>query len=409
MKQNIIRTGLYFLSILFIARAFSACGILDFDAYKTPEMLIVRPDTETPDALQQTLLVTVICDLKWKVELSQTDWASVDNVFIGKDNMGKITLLLSPNTGNGPRTLGLTVTAGKGSRSVNIVQGGMDTYFSPSTITLSGTEVSSATFKSPSTWTAEVVSGKDWLALDTQKGYAGDATISCHALDPNENIGSREGSLKIDFGNVSVEIPVVQGQKDVILSDGSTASFDWKGGEFSVSTRTNVDYTIECSAPWVKHIETKALKEATESFVAEPNDTYADRQATVSFTGGDASFSVTVTQSGKDPYLDVNTPGFYGIAGMDYVLGTDGWNQAGRKEKDGSLELRLMKRSSYSAVIVSGIKTDAAEGSSANVDVVVKSGSKEVMHSVYNATVIAESDQLLWFKAEPGTCFIVKK
>ena len=68
-----------------------------------------------------------------------------------------------------------------------------------------------------------------------------------------------------------------------------------------------------------------------------------------------------------------------------------------------------MKRSSYSAVIVSGIKTDAAEGSSANVDVVVKSGSKEVMHSVYNATVIAESDQLLWFKAEPGTCFIVKK
>lgn len=409
MKQNIIRTGLYFLSILFIARAFSACGILDFDAYKTPEMLIVRPDTETPHALQQSVKVNVQCDLKWKAEISQAEWASIENVSADRDNNGSFTVLLSPNTGNEPRTLGLTVTAGKGSRSVNIVQGGMDTYFSPSTITLSGTEVSSATFKSPSTWTAEVVSGKDWLALDTQKGYAGDATISCHALDPNENIGSREGSLKISFGTLSVEIPVVQGQKDVILSDGSTASFDWKGGEFSVSTRTNVDYTIECSAPWVKHIETKALKEATESFVAEPNDTYAQRQATISFTGGDASFSVMVTQSGKDPYLDVDTPGFYGIAGMDYVLGTDGWNQAGRKEKGGSLELRLMNQSSYSAVIVSGIKTDAAEGSSASVDVVVKSGNKEVMHSVYNATVIAESDHLLWFKAEPGTCFIVKK
>lgn len=409
MKQNIIRTGLHFLSILFIARAFSACGILDFDAYKTPEMLIVRPDTETPHALQQSVKVNVQCDLKWKAEISQAEWASIENVSADRDNNGSFTVLLSPNTGNEPRTLGITVTAGKGKRSVNIVQGGMDTYFSPSMITLSGTEVSKATFKSPSVWTAEVVSGKDWLVLDTSKGYAGDATVSCHALDPNENIGSREGSLKISFGTLSVEIPVVQGQKDVILGDGSTASFDWKGGEFAVMTRTNVDYTIECSAPWVKHIETKALKEATESFVAEPNDTYAQRQATISFTGGDASFSVMVTQSGKDPYLDVDTPGFYGIAGMDYVLGTGGWNQAGRKEKGGSLELRLMNQSSYSAVIVSGIKSDATEGSSASVDVVVKSGNKEVMHSVYNATVIAESDHLLWFKAEPGTCFIVKK
>ncbi len=409
MKQNIIRTGLYFLSILFIARAFSACGILDFDAYRTPEMLIVRPDTETPHALQQSVKVNVQCDLKWKAEISQAEWASIENVSADRDNNGSFTVLLSPNTGNEPRTLGITVTAGKGKRSVNIVQGGMDTYFSPSTITLSGTEVSKATFKSPSVWTAEVVSGKDWLVLDTSKGYAGDATVSCHALDPNENIGSREGSLKISFGTLSVEIPVVQGQKDVILSDGSTASFGWKGGEFAVRTRTNVDYTIECSAPWVKHIETKALKEATESFVAEPNDTYAQRQATISFTGGDASFSVMVIQGGKDPYLDVNTPGFYGIADMNYVLGTDGWNQAGRKEKGGVLELRLMNRSSYSAVIVSGIKSDATEGSSASVDVVVKSGNKEVLHSVYNATVIAESDNLLWFKAEPGTCFIVKK
>lgn len=409
MRQNIIRTGLRFLSVLFLAGASASCGILDFDSFKTPEVLIVRPDTDSPDAMQQTLLVTVICDLKWKVELSQNDWASVDNVYMGDDNAGKITLLLSPNTSNEPRALGITVTAGKGSRSANIVQGGINTYFSPSTITLVGTESSKASFKSPSTWTAEVVSGKEWLALDTPKGYAGDVYVACHALDPNENIGSREGSLKINFGTVSVEIPVFQGQKDVIMSDGSPASFDWKGGEFSVRTRTNVDYQIECNATWVKHIGTKALNEATETFVAEPNDTYANREAQVNFTGGDASFSVTVTQSAKDPYLDVHTPGFYGIAGTDYSLGANGWNQAGRKEKNGNLELRLMNRSTYSVVTVSGIKAGAKEGSSANVDVVVKRGSKELLHSVYNATVIAEDNQLLWFKAAPSTCFIVKK
>lgn len=408
MKHSFIRTGLHFLSILTLAGASAACGVLDFDALKTPEILVISPSEKNPNALQRSIQVSVTCDIKWKAEISE-DWGTIENLVVDKDNNGSFTLNLSPNTGKEARELDIIVKAGKGSRSFPISQQGMDTFFKPSQIVLAGVDGSKAEFKSPSSWTAEVVSGKDWLVLDTPKGYAGDASVACHALDPNENIGSREGSLKINFGTMSVEIPVIQGQKDVILSDGSTASFDWKGGEFSVRTRTNVDYTVQCSAPWVKHIETKALNEATESFVAEPNDSYAERQAQVNFSGGDASFSVTVTQSGKDPYLDVENPGFYGIAGVDYVLGTNGWNQAGRKEKSSALELRLMNRGSGSAIIVSGIKTGAKEGSSADVEVLLKRGNKELLHSTYKATVIGESDQLLWFKAEPATCFIVKK
>lgn len=408
MTKNFIGKGALLLSALIVAGAAASCEMLDFDSFKTPEILVITPSDKNPNALQRNIQVSVTCDIKWKVELSE-DWGTIENLVIGKDNKGSFTLNLSPNTGKEAREMNIIVKAGKGSRSLPISQQGMDTFFKPSQITLAGLNESSVAFKSPCDWTAEVVSGKEWLVLNTAKGHAGDAVLACAANDPNESIGSREGSIRITFGSVVVDLPVVQGQKDVILSQDTEASFDWKGGEFSVHTRTNVSYTVETSASWVKQATTKALNETMETFIVEPNQGSEERTATISFTGGEGTLAVTVVQGGKDPFLTNYTPGFYGIAGMDYVLGSNGWNQAGRKEKDGSLELRLMKRSSYSAVIVSGIKTDAAEGSSANVDVVVKSGNKEVMHSVYNATVIAESDQLLWFKAEPGTCFIVKK
>ena len=40
---------------------------------------------------------------------------------------------------------------------------------------------------------------------------------------------------------------------------------------------------------------------------------------------------------------------------------------------------------------------------------VIKTGNKETLNSSYNTTVIATSEDLVWLKAEPGTCFIVKK
>jgi hypothetical protein len=399
------------ISILILAAVMAAgCEILDFDAFRTPEMLVIQPATKTPGALQQSVQVDVLCDIKWKVELSDASWAAVENTVIGKDGKGSFTLTLTPNTAKESRELEIHVTAGKGKTSINITQEGLDTYFSASPLVLVGTDVAKATFKAPNAWKAEIVTGKDWLVLDAAKGYAGDAYVSCHASDPNQNIGSREGSLKIDFGTVSVELPVVQNQMDVILSQDSEASFDWQGGEFSVHTSTNVEYTIECNAGWVKHTTTKALNQATEGFVVEPNLTASVRNASITFRGGDASYTVKVSQGAMDPFLNVTTPGFYGIGGMDYVLGSNGWNQAGRRAlASGGLDLRLMNRSTLSVISVAGARTDAKVSSQAILTVVMKTGNRETLRTSFNTTVLWEDDNLLWFKAEPSTCFIVKK
>ena len=94
---------------------------------------------------------------------------------------------------------------------------------------------------------------------------------------------------------------------------------------------------------------------------------------------------------------------------MDYVLGKNGWNQSGRKVSSGSLELRLMNRSTLSVIKVSGVKTNLKEGDSASVTVIMQTGFSETLRSSYNTKVIATSEDLLWLKQEPSTCFIVKK
>ena len=409
MNMNSIKKGVRLLWALIAAGAASGCEILDLDSYKTPEILIISPSNKTPNALERSIQVSVTCDIKWKAEVDE-NWAAIENLFIDKDNKGSFTLTLSPNTEKESRELNITVKAGKGSKSFPITQQGMETFFSASPLVLVGTDVAKASFKAPNAWKAEVVSGKDWLVLDAAKGYAGDAFVSCHASDPNQNIGSREGSLKIDFGTVSVELPVFQNQMDVILIQDSEASFDWKGGEFSVHTSTNVIYTIECKASWIRHTQTKALNQATEEFVVDPNTTSSERSAAIHFTGGDASYTVQITQGAMDPFLGIETPGFYGIAGMDYVLGNNGWNQSDRTvTAAGGLDLRLMNRSSLSVVSVTGVKTDVKEGAAVTVKAVIKTGNKETLNSSYNTTVIATSEDLVWLKAEPGTCFIVKK
>ena len=409
MIKKIINKGIQFLAVLIVAGAAVGCEILDFDAYKTPEMLVIAPSDKTPNALQQSIQVSITCDIKWKAEVSE-NWATIENLVVGKDNKGSFTLTLTPNTGKESRDLKINVKAGKGSGSFTITQQGMDTFFNPSPVTLAGTAETRVSFKSPCDWTAEVTSGKEWLVLNTVKGHAGDAVISCAANDPNENIGSREGLIRVTFGTIVAELPVTQGQKDVILSEDSQVSFDWKGGEFSVHTRSNVDYIISRTDTWVNHTATKALNEATEIFTVEPNNNPQERAATIKFTGGESTLLVTVIQGGKDPFLNISTPGFYGIAGMDYVLGSNGWNQAGRKVlAGGSLDLRLMNQSTMSVISVTGIKNNLTEGSAATVTAVIRSGFNETLRSSFNTTVIATDEELMWLKAAPSTCFIVKK
>lgn len=405
-----IRKASRFLIFLLSVLAAFGCGP-EKEIPQGPTFLRIQVDNPRPDALHSGVNVSISCDISWSAELSDKSWAKIENVVRNEGTGGSFTVTLSPNTGKDPRETVIKVTAGQGSTTATITQEGLDTFFKPSTITLSGTVASNVNFTSPADWTAEIASGAEWLTLRTKSGKAGAAVLTCLAKDDNRNVGSREGSIRVKIGTVSVEIPVVQGQKDVILGENSGTQFDWKGGPFTVHTQSNVDYRIDCSADWIVHTETRALNEATEVFVVTPNEDSQERSAVIKFTGGEGvTLSFKVRQDGKDPLLNYTQPGFYGLGGQDFIAGEAGWNQAGRKERpDGTVSYRLMNRAELSVLSVEGILPSAEVGSQQTVTFRLQKKGKTILQGTYDAQVIDTSDGQVWLKAGSDVCFVVKK
>ena len=410
MITKLLKKGSRFFFAVVAAIAVLGCEPRESDPDNIPKVLRIQAENSRPGALQTSVKVSVFCDIKWSASISEGSWARIENLVVNEGTGGTFNLTFSPNLERGPREAVIKVTAGQGETTATVTQDGVDAFFQPSTITLTGTDFSNVSFTSPQDWTAKVSSGEDWINLRTKSGNAGAAVITLAARDANINVGSRSGSVTVTFGgSVNLEIPVVQGQKDVILSEDSKAAFDWKGGQFTVLTQSNVDYKIECSGDWIEHMETKALNEAAEYFRVKPNDDVGERSAEIRFTGGGATLSVKVEQGGKDPILNVSKAGFYGILGKDYVLGEGGWNQYGSMESPGgALTIRLMNRAELSVISTEGINSSAKAGDSFNIGVTLRKEGKSVMQGDYYATVLDSDEGLLWMKVSPDVYFIVK-
>ena len=402
MKKRFKLRVLYFL---FPALAVIACN----ESEKIPEVLNLVPETATLGALDTEVSAKVECDLKhWTVELEDPTWGEVEIQTVTKKAGGTLVFRVGVNTAEESRKNTLILKAGKGEYRKTITQNGLKAFFQPRSLQLSGTAESAISFKAPSSWTAEITQGGEWFELKTPSGSAGNATLAAVAKDPNEAVGSREGSVCVTINGHRLEIPVVQGQKDVILSGDTDLSYSFEGRQFTVRTRYNVDYEISVPAKWIRRVTTKApLYEKEETFLLEENEDPEARTGTISFTSSghpDASLTVTVSQGGKDPILKNTKPGLYGLDGMNYVLGADGWNQNSRKkEADGSLRYRLLNAHSLSVATLSGIREEA----SCNLHALLQSRDKTLLDNDYPASLIYTKDGLGWFKVNDQTFFII--
>lgn len=405
-----LRKVLHLLPLL-LSAAIWGCGQTEEEIGKEPSFLRVQADNQRPNAFTTSVRVTVSCDIQWSADVSDKSWAKIGNLTVNEGTGGSFTLTLSPNTGKSPRENIIKVTAGTGETTATIIQEGLDAFFQPSVITLSGTTFSSVKFSAPYDWTAEIASGEDWILLSTNSGKAGTSTITCRGKDENKNVGSREGAIRVRIGSADVEIPVVQNQWDVILGDDSSIHLDWEGGTFTVLTQSNVDYEISSDDDWIEHTETRSLNEAVEVFFAKPNETGGERFTVIRFKGrNQASMDVLVFQNPRDPCLDLTKPGFYGIHSKDYIYGEDGWNQSGVQVRpDGSRTIRLMNRAVLSVISVAGIPASVTKGSQFDVTLLMQKKDRVVLRETVPASVIGTSEDLAWVKTESGICIIIKK
>lgn len=184
-------------------------------------------------------------------------------------------------------------------------------------------------FTSSLDWTA--TSSEDWLTPDKESGQGGKCSVTLEA-DENEDFSER--TAKVSFVSKSLSttvnktISVTQSQKDVILTDISSANLTWEGGDINVDISSNVDFKIRFSAVWIYEIpETKALSNTGRTFRADPNWTKDARSATIRFTaesGGLESLIEVTQDANPDPGTGEDTPFTLKCSEIGSYSGTDG-------------------------------------------------------------------------------------
>ena len=404
-----------FWGIRILAAAVLALGVVSCqvpESERVPEVLEIIPASTNPNALQSTLEVTVRCDLHWTAELLDSSWGSVKVTQVTEGSGGTFTFEMGVNKSEEARENTLIVKAGKGEIRKTVIQGGLGTCFSPRSLQLSGTKEGSVSFVSPAAWTASVAEGADWLEVKTASGQAGSAQLVVVAKDPNENVGSRSGAVRIAVGGDTFDIAVEQGQQDVILSEDSALSFTFEEREFSVGTSYNVDYEVEVSASWITYVKSKApLHQGTEAFVMEENPSPNARTAEICFSAPRVEpLVLTIVQGGKDPVLNSTHPGFYGINDLNYLVGAAGWNQYSRMvSPNGSVRYRLLKGSSLSVAELTGYKQDAQPGDKLDLEFRLRTKDETKLIKNYSVEVLYEKDGLVWLKQDNDIYFIVHK
>lgn len=408
--MNLIHSrGLRLLLPFLLLPGFMACQE-EKEQQKEPTFFDVYGST-TCAAVTKDLSLNVKCDFNWDVSVKDANWISLSRTV--EEDGGVITLQVKANHGEEARTATLEFTSGSKTLEKTITQEGVAKFFQPGEIHLVKTAAASVTFDAPFAWTVSVSEGESWIDLKTQGGETGYAKVILAAKDDNENVGDRKGSLSVTIGQESFSIPVIQSQKDVLLADQTQVEFDYKGGEFSVLTQSNVTYKIDCEADWIHHIETKSLNEATELFSVDRNDSYLLRQASITFTptqGEASSVTVVVVQDHKDPFLFLTMPGFYNVGGKSYTRGDGGWNLTSRVQKaDGSVEFRLLNSQLLSVLRVWGYDPAAEEGSEVHVYVTGWTKSNQFLLQEYDVIVLGADDELIWLKNADGTGFIIQK
>lgn len=376
---------------------------------QTFELQCVNP---TLDVFGGTLYVAVVCDLSWSVSLEDTGWGQVT---VDKEK-GIVAFQAGYYDAEGSRSNGLIVRAGSATKQLSILQTGTDHLFTPSQVTLRETEPVKLEFQSGMDWEAIVPESDSWIVLSATKGESGPVKLLISAADPNEQLGTRQGTVRFRFGTHTIPLSVVQGQKNVILMDAEGASVSFRGGEIEVHTQTNVEYTYTCSDSWITAVPTKApLKEAAERFTIARNDLPESRTASIVFSYGEGADIVqetfTVLQMGKDALLNQTVCGIYGREEWMPCTYEAGVSQLSRlKRADGSRAFRLLYPSLERAVEVDGLPLQLAPGDA----LLLKLAVREKMNTVatqrlsYRVLDVDAESGLVWLKAdEDGTGIVV--
>lgn len=155
------------------------------------------------------------------------------------------------------------------------------------------------TFTANRDWS--VAPSDSWIHVSPSNGSASDkpvtVTVSC---DPNTTYGERSGSVSIRAEGLSQTVSVKQAANGGLIVQTKSYEVGASATTIDVVVQSNVSFSAQISADWIRQTGTKALSESTLVFSIDENKSFEERNATITLSGAGLTQTVTVKQAAAE-------------------------------------------------------------------------------------------------------------
>ena len=253
-------------------------------------------------AVEANVKYTVSSSAVWLVSpvsgLTESNSLAFDVAANEETTVREATLTFTSEDGSITRTVTVT-QAGKEAVSLSVSPTSFNLSNEATSVNVSIEANTKYTVSSSAVWLVSPVSG-----LTESNSLAFDVAA-------NEETSVREATLTFtsEDGSITRTVTVTQAGKEAVSLNVSPASFDLSNEATSVnvSIEANTKYTVSSSAVWLVSPVSGLTESNSLAFDVAANEETSVREATLTFTSEDGSITrtVTVTQAGKELYLNV--------------------------------------------------------------------------------------------------------
>lgn len=144
-------------------------------------------------------------------------------------------------------------------------------------------------------WT--ITSDQSWCTVTPSSGDGTGTiklTVNATANTTNDN---RTAILTVTAGSLTEQITVTQGLTDLLTISKKSYDIAAEGESITINLQTTGDIKIAIDGSWITQSGTKAVSSQSVTFVVDKNRSLYTRDGSITFTLGDLSEVVTITQA----------------------------------------------------------------------------------------------------------------
>ena len=268
---------------------------------KQKDALLVTSNKVELDVAGGEFAIEVQANVSISVEMEETARSWISSVATRGLNVSTLRFTAKENEDIQPRQAVITIKGGDLVEEVTVYQvgSGPAIVLSQKEYTVSSVgEIITVELKSNTAYKV-MMPDVNWVnEVDTR---AFSAYTHYYRVVPNDTYDTRTAEIVFvdEVNGLKEAVTITQMQQDAIVVAKEDYIVPATGGPLDFSVNTNVDFSVETSASWIRQVDTRGLVEKPLHFIIAENIAETLREGVITLRSGELEQEIKVTQEGK--------------------------------------------------------------------------------------------------------------